>query len=101
MAYSTTGLRRMTEGVINIWALQTVDSVATAVGAGYVTDGGATGVLPGKGMQVGDAVLIMVVGAVPASGEAPATCTDQAWAYVSSINTTTGAASLTLTHTNS
>jgi hypothetical protein len=102
MAYATAGLRHMHSGVINEFALDTVDSVATATGAGYVTDGtsSTTNATPGRGMQMGDVVLIRVVGALAANGSPPASCTDQAWAFVSTANTTTGACSLTLTHTN-
>lgn len=102
MAYATAGLRRITNGSVSMWALDTVDSVATATGAGYVTDGtsSTTSQTPGRGMHVGDPVLIRVVGALTGNGIPPATCTDQAWAYVSTANTTTGAVSLTLTHTN-
>lgn len=97
MAYATAGLKMVRSGVVNEWILDTVDAVATAVGAGYITDAGPTAVLPGKGMKIGDPVLVRVVGALPATGEAPATCTDQAWAFVSGINATTGAGSLTST----
>jgi hypothetical protein len=100
MAYATAGLRQIMPGAVNIWALDTVDSVATATGSGYVSDGGPTSTLPGRGLQIGDAVLIRVVGALTANGIPPATCTDQAWSFVSAINASTGAATLTLTHTN-
>lgn len=102
MAYATNGLRRAFDGTITFWVLDTVDSVATAVGAGYVTDGASasnTGA-PGKGMNLGDPVLIRVVGAIPAGGDPPAANTDQAFAYVSARNLATGACSLTLMHTN-
>lgn len=99
MAYSTAGLRQIVCGAVNVWCYDTTDSVATATGAGYFTDGtsSTTSQTPGRGMQVGDAVLIRVVGAVTANGIPPATCTDQAWAFVSTANTTTGAVSLTAT----
>lgn len=102
MAYASAGLRQIRSGVINKWALDTVDSVATAVGAGYVTDGtsSTTSGTPGKGMQVGDEVYIRVVGALTSGGSPPATMTDGAYAFVSAVNTTTGACSLTLSHTN-
>lgn len=95
MAYDSSGLRRITSGIINMHVLYTTDAVLTATGADYISDAGPTDVLPGKGLAVGDPVLIIVVGAIPASGEAVATCTDQAWAYVSAINSTTGAGTLT------
>lgn len=100
MAYSSSGLRRVVSGPINIWALDLVDTVSNAVGSGFISDAGPTDVLPGRQMKIGDPVLIRVVGAIPAYGEPPAECTDQAWAYVSAINATTGAGTLTLTHTN-
>lgn len=99
MAYSTTGLHRLNDGSVNIWVLDTVDSVATALGAGYISDAtsSTTYSTPGRGMKVGDPVLIRVVGAVPVNGTPPATCTDQSWAFVSGLNATTGAGSLTQT----
>jgi hypothetical protein len=102
MPYASAGLRSAVNGAVNIWVLDTVDSVATATGAGYVSDGtsSSNNSTPGRGMQVGDAVLIRVVGALTANGFPPATCTDQAWAYVSTATLTTGACTLTLTHTN-
>lgn len=102
MAYSTSGLRPIRSGPVNKWVLDTVDSVATATGANYVSDGtsSTTNATPGKGMQVGDEVMIRVVGAIPANGNPPASVTDTAYAYVSAANTTTGACSLTLAHTN-
>lgn len=102
MAYSTTGLRRVIDGSMSMWVLDTVDSVATATGAGYITDGtsSTTNATAGRGMNMGDPVLIRVVGAIPTNGNPPASNTDQAWAFVTTANTTTGAVSLTLTHTN-
>lgn len=100
MAYATSGLRRAVAGVVNIWVLDLVDTISNAAGSGFISDAGPTDTLPGKGMQIGDAVLVRVVGAIPDIGAAPATCTDQAWMYVSAINATTGAGTLVLTHTN-
>ncbi len=100
MAYSTNGLRMWSSGIVNTWILDTVDAVTAAVAADYITDAGPTATEPGKGMQVGDAVFIRVVGALPASQEAPATCTDTAWAHVSAIDAADGAGSLTLSHAN-
>lgn len=94
MAYSTSGLRMIRSGVINEFVLYTTDPAATALGSGYITDGGPTAILPGKGLQVGDKVTILVVDAIPASYAAPAVCYDRVDTYVSSINTTTGAATL-------
>jgi hypothetical protein len=90
----------MSEGVVNMFVLDTVDSVATATGAGYVSDAGPTAVLPGRGMRIGDVVIVRVVGAIPTGGEPPASCTDQAWCYCSAVNASTGAGTLVLTHTN-
>ena len=102
MAYANAGLRRNDVGSVTMWVLDTVDSIATATGAGYVSNGAAssTGNTAGRGMSVGDPVLIRVVGALTGNGIPPVACTDQAWAFVSTANTTTGACSLTLTHTN-
>jgi hypothetical protein len=99
MAYATAGLKQTRSGVYNEWLLDTVDSVATATGAGYISDGtsSSTNSTPGRGMQIGDQVLIRVVGALTANGSPPATVTDCAWAFVSTANTTTGAVSLTAT----
>jgi len=99
MAYSTSGLRQIVAGAVNVWALDTVDSVATASGAGYITDAtsSSTNGTPGRGMRVGDLVIVRVVGALGANGTPPATCTDQAWAFVSGLNAATGAGSLTAT----
>ena len=102
MAYSTSGLRRVVDGSLSLWVYDTADSVATACGSGYFTDGvsSTTNSTPGRGMNVGDPVLIRVVGAVTSGGKPPATCTDQAWAYVSGVDLATGYATTTLTHTN-
>ena len=96
MAYDSTGLRLTEGGVMNEWILDTVDPVATATVAGYITDAvyaSSTG-KAGKGMKVGDLVLIRVVGAVNAHAN-PTSVTDVAWAYVSAVDTTTGTADLT------
>ncbi len=100
MAYVSSGLRLRTSGTVNEWILNTTDSVATAMGAGYVSDAGPTDVLPGRGMQVGDMVFVRVMTALPSDGEAPADCTDTAWSHVSTIHATTGVALLVLSHTN-
>jgi len=99
MAYSSTGLRQIRAGIVNEWLLDTVDTVVTATGAGYITDAtsSSTNGTPGRGMQVGDLVIIRVVGALPTGSSPPATNTDQAWAFVSGLNTSTGAGSLTAT----
>lgn len=99
MAYATAGLRQTLSGAVNYWVLDTVDTVVTATGASYISDAtsSSTNSTPGRGMQIGDVVLIRVVGALTANGIPPATCTDQAWTFVSALNTTTGAGSLTAT----
>lgn len=99
MAYDSKGFRMVRSGIFNEFVLDTVDTVVTATGANFITDGtsSTTNGTPGKGAQIGDVVLIRVVGAVPVNGQPPATNTDQAWAFVSAVNTTTGAISLTAT----
>lgn len=99
MAYATAGLRQIVCSSVNIWVLDTVDSVATASGAGYISDAtsSSTNGTPGRGMQIGDAVLIRVVGALTSNGIPPATCTDQAWAFVSGLTSSTGVGNLTAT----
>lgn len=94
MAYATAGLRMIRSGIINEWLLQTTDTPATALGSGYITDAGVNGVLPGKGMQIGDIVHIQQVGAIPASQSAPAAVTAMQTAFVDAISAA-GAADMT------
>lgn len=102
MAYATAGLKQVMNGAVNVFVLDTVDSVATATGSGYVSDGASstTNQTPGRGMEIGDVVLIRVVGALTANGAPPASVTDTAWCHVSAANKTTGACTLVLSHTN-
>jgi hypothetical protein len=99
MAYSTAGLRPYGDGAIRSWVLDTVDTVATATTGSYVTDAtsSSTAGTPGRGLSIGDPVLIRVVGAIPVNGQPPATCTDQAWAFVGTLSTVTGAGALVAT----
>lgn len=102
MAYATAGLRQAMSGAVNMFVLDTVDSVATATGSGYVSDGtsSSTNNTAGRGMSIGDIVLVRVVGALPTNGTPPASITDSAWCHVSAANTSTGACTLVLSHTN-
>lgn len=100
MAYSSTGLYAMgAMGRRTIWCLETVEAVGDADAPGYITDAitAASGKgAPGKGMQLGDLVFVIVVG----SGEvgiAPnsQTISDTGMYYVSALNTSTGAGTIT------
>lgn len=96
MSYSTTGLACITQGTgVNVWILKTVDALATAVGAGYVTDAttASSGAgAPGKGMKFGD--LVFIYSGVD-SITAMTSVTKITPAYVSTLSTSTGAATLT------
>lgn len=87
---ANTGRRR-------IWCLETVDIVGDADAAGYITDAvtASSGKgAPGKGMQLGDLVWVVVVDTVAALPSAQ-TISDVGWYYVSDISTTTGAGTIT------
>jgi len=92
MAYSTTGLRMVRAGTINEWVLYTTDPIATALGAGYISDAAATGQSAGKGMAPGDKVTVLQVDAIPASQNAVSACYDRSECFVASI--LSGAATL-------
>jgi hypothetical protein len=89
MAYDSAGLRAVVGAQSRIWMLDTVDAVATAVGTDYITGGAASTSNPqmaNQGMQIGDVVIVRVVGALPGRGEAPAACTDGAFCMVTGID---------------
>lgn len=94
MAYDPKGLRMLRSGVVNEWLLDTTDSISTATGSGYITNAAAHGVNAGRGVVLGDIVVIRVVGAIPGSGEAPAAVTGMANGYISAISS--GAATVSL-----
>lgn len=80
MAYTTNNLSSVVasvEGVIGIWGYTTADSLATVKGAAYFADGVA------KGLSVGDIIFVI-------------NTTTPAYAIyaVSSLNTTTGTATV-------
>jgi hypothetical protein len=97
MAYSTTGLHQIVNGATNIWVYDSADALATVFAASYIADAtsSTTNSTPGRGMQVGDIVFARTVGAVPVNGQPPATATAARTGFVSALNTTTGAGSLT------
>lgn len=95
MAYVSSGCYALTNtGRASIWCLDTTDAIGTSAAAGYISDAITTlagkGVA-GKGFRIGDTVLIRVVDSVTT----PTTISDAGWYYVSALNTTTGAATLT------
>lgn len=100
MSYSSTGLYALSSmGRRTIWCLETDDIVGDADATGYITDAttAASGKgAPGKGMQLGDLVWVIVVSTANI-GNAPNTQTisDVGWYYVSALNTTTGAGTIT------
>ena len=94
MAYNTLGLMALQQsGQQTMWLLRTVDIVGDADATGYITDAttAASGKgAPGKGMRLGDPVFVIVVDSVTA----PTSISDTGWYYVSTVNATTGAATL-------
>jgi len=98
MSYNSAGLYVLANsGRRRVWVLETVEAVGDADAAGYITDAGPAGSgkgAPGKGMQLGDLVLVIVVntvGILPASQ----TISDVGWYYVSAVDGTTGAGTIT------
>lgn len=95
MAFAPGGLIcTLNSADVSYWHLKTVDAVGTVVGAGYLT--GATTSLAGKGvagrgMKLGDPVFVQVVDSV----SAPTAVSDCGWYYVSGLNGSTGAGTLT------
>jgi hypothetical protein len=95
MPYNSAGLYALQQtGRKTLWALDTVDIVGDADATGYITDASTAGSgkgAPGKGMQLGDMVFVTVVDSVAN----PTTISDTGWYYVSAINATTGAGTIT------
>lgn len=100
MAYASAGLYAIQQtGRRTLWCLETVDIVGDADASGYITDAitASSGKgAPGKGMKLGDLVYVIVVG----SGEVgidpgSQTISDTGMYYVSALNTTTGAGTIT------
>jgi len=98
MAYNSAGLYVMANtGRRRIWCLETTDIVGDADATGYITDATTAGSgkgAPGKGMNVGDLVYVIVVDSVTAIPSAQSV-SDTGVYYVSAINTTTGAGTIT------
>ena len=96
MAYSSLGLKcQVNSAGVSMWALYTVDSLATSVGSGYVTDAGTASSgkgAAGRGMKLFDFVLIF---SGCDSATAPTSLTKVTPAYVSALSSSTGAATLT------
>lgn len=99
MAYNSAGLYCMSGGFgrRRVWCLETVDIVGDADASGYITDATTASSgkgAPGKGLQLGDLVWVVVVNTV---GIAPSsqTISDVGWYYVSAIDTSTGAGTIT------
>ena len=95
MAYATAGLRMVRSGINNEWVLYTVDAIASVLASGYITDGGPTALLPGRGMTVGDKVTVLQVDAIPTSGQgAVGAAYDRTECFVTTVNATTGAVTI-------
>lgn len=96
MAYQPTGLICLVQGTKqSVWMLRTSDAVGTSAAAGYITDAGTAGSgkgAAGRGMKIGDVVLIHVYSA--GTVDAPTAYSDFGLYGVSVINATTGAATL-------
>lgn len=98
MAYNSAGLYAVVNsGRRRIWVLETTDIVGDADAEGYITDAvtassgkGAAG----KGLQLGDLVFVIVVDSVSALPSAQ-TISDTGLYYVSAIDTSTGAGTIT------
>lgn len=96
--YDTKGLYLLSNtGRRNLWVLETVDIVGDADATGYISDGQTAGSgkgAVGKGMQLGDLVWVVVVDTVAALPSSQ-TVSDVGWYYVSAVNATTGACTIT------
>lgn len=95
MAYSTLGLKQVSNGTIGIWALDTVDIVGDADADDYISDAGTAGSgkgAAGRGMKVGDLVFVRVVSSGTVS--VPTAFSDTGWYYVSAISASTGAGTI-------
>lgn len=96
MAYSTLGLKCIANGTIGMWILDTADIVGDADAADYISDASTAGSgkgAPGRGMKVGDIVLVRVVSSGTVS--VPTAFSDTGWYYVSAVSATTGAGTIT------
>lgn len=98
MAYNSAGLYVLANtGRRRVWCLETTDIVGDADASGYITDATTAGSgkgAPGKGMQKGDLVYVIVVDSVTLAPSAQAV-SDVGWYYVSAIDTATGAGTIT------
>lgn len=95
MAYNTAGLTCLVNSAISsVWVLKTTDIVGDADATGYITDGTTANSgkgAPGKGMKLGDMVFVIVVDSVSAT----TSVSDTGWYYVSTVNATSGACTIT------
>lgn len=98
MAYNSAGLYCMANtGRRRIWCLETTDIVGDADATGYITDATTASSgkgAPGKGLQLGDLVYVIVVDSVSALPNSQ-TVSDTGVYYVSALNTTTGVGTIT------
>lgn len=96
MAYNNAGLICLANTSRNsVWQLMTVDDLSGVVASGYITGAATAGAgkgAPGRGVKLGDSVRVITVDSVTA----PTSISHSAWATVTAINTTTGAATIVL-----
>jgi hypothetical protein len=91
MAYTTANLKLVHGGVIQEWVYDSTDTLAVVLGAGYITNAIAVSrAAVGKGMRPGDKVLFRRFTDLADD----TTFTGASHLFVSSVNTTTGAATL-------
>lgn len=95
MAYASSGLYCLSNtAYTSFWVLRTVDIVGDADASGYITDAITAGSgkgAAGKGMKLGDIVFVQVVDSVLA----PTSISDTGLYYVSALDTSTGAGTIT------
>ena len=95
MAYASSGLYCLSNTAhTSFWVLRTVDIVGDADASGYITDAITAGSgkgAAGKGMKLGDIVFVQVVDSV----SAPTSISDTGLYYVSALDTSTGAGTIT------
>jgi hypothetical protein len=95
MAYNNAGLTcLLNSAAVSVWVLKTVDAVGDADAEDYISNAITTASgkgIVGRGMKLGDLVLVMVVDSVAAT----TSISDTGWYYVSALNTTTGAGTIT------
>lgn len=98
MSYNSAGLYCLANtGRRRIWVLETVEAVGDADASGYITDATTASSgkgAPGKGLQLGDLVYVLVVDSVTALPNAQ-TLSDAGMYYVSALDTSTGAGTIT------